>query len=151
MKKFIKPPIFIIFIIICGVIFALTQRNPQNQGDTVNISLKDYLISSFVNELPDINNKLPVQIDRDTVLISIEYKNSKVLTRYKITNPDIEKQNFTEKIAPSLKKQACADEVKRNLIDVDVEFLNIYQDPKDSIIFELPINKEICSKINLFD
>lgn len=154
MKKFIKLPIFIIFIIIFGAIFALTQRDPQNQGGTVNISLRDYLISSFVNELPDINSKLPLQIDRDTVLLSIEYKSGKVLTRYEIISHQASidyKQKFAKELGPMLKKQACLDDVKNKLIDADVEFINTYQDSNGLIIFEFPVNKLICSQINSLD
>jgi len=70
-KNFIV--VFVVLVLLAGVIFASTKREPNNQDDFSNMSLREYILSSFINELPEINSKLPFQIDADTVLLSIEY------------------------------------------------------------------------------
>jgi len=143
--------VFVVLVLLAGVIFASVKREPDSQDDAPKMSLRNYILSSFINELPDINSKLPFQIDANTVLLSIEYVNGKVLSRYKMLNyrSTIESnQKFIKEVAPRLKKQACLDEVKKRLIDVDVEFLSSYQDSKGSVIFEVNINRSTCSAFN---
>lgn len=116
------------------------------------MNLKSYLLNSFLNELPDINSKLPYQIDKNTVLLSIEYADGKILTRYKVPNQKFQidsDQRFTKEMISKLQKQVCLDETKKGLINVDVDFLSQYQDALGQVMFEFLTNRSTCLAINL--
>lgn len=134
-------------ILAAGVMYASVQRN-SHQDNTITVSAKDYLLSSFLNELPIINSKLPFKIDANTVLLSIEYSDNKVLSRYKILNYKLEiksDQQYIKNLTLNLRKQECLDDVKKNLIDVGVDFLNRYEDIQGAVMFDVLINKALCS------
>jgi hypothetical protein len=139
----------VVFALVIGVIFASVQTTSTEKHDEVEMSLKDYLLRSFIDELPQINAGLPLQLDADTVLLSVEYIDSRVVSRYLLTNYNLDASSdlfIRDQMIPALKKEACLDEVKRSLIESDVEFLMIYQDRDKSQIFEILLNREICTR-----
>lgn len=128
--------------------YASVQRSSYQDG-TLTVSVKDYLLSSFLSELPIINSKLPFKIDDSTVLLSIEYANNKVISRYQILNYKVESnQDWIKNLTLSLRKKECVDDAKKNLIDVGVDFLNRYEDAKGLAIFEVLVSKSLCSEVN---
>jgi hypothetical protein len=131
--------VFIAFI----TYFFIKKDEPKKE---VFISLKDYLLSNFLSELPDINKKLPHKIDNETSLMSINYENNKILSVYEITSVEISSE-LVKKIEPALKKQICDDEMKRKFLNVDIEFLNRYQNPAGVMIFETLVSRDVCSKL----
>lgn len=113
------------------------------------ISLKDYVLQSFVAELDSINKNLPHRIDADTTLLSINYINGKVVSKYMITTVVFSNEfkiNFDTKIAPSIKSKTCSDEIKEKLIGAGIDLLEQYQDSKGKIISEILVNQESCNK-----
>lgn len=138
----------IILPVIAGLIYASVQTSTESKNSEENITLRDYLLNNFLAELPNINSKLPYKIDADTVLLSIEYLNGKVVSRYELPNLQstmISTKQIEMKLLPELQKQGCLDESKMSLIGIDVEFLSRYQDSNGAILFEVPLNKKICS------
>ena len=115
------------------------------------MSVRDYVLQSFLLELPDINKKLPYNIDDDTSLLNIDFKDNKVLFKYSLikykSNPETD-QKIKDSILTSLKKQACEDEAKKRFIDSDIELINSYQDSNGILIFEFLTNKSNCSLTN---
>ena len=149
MSRYLK--IFsIAFALIVVTAYILVDRANEPKDGTIELSLKDYLLSTLLNELPSINARLPYQIDANTKLLSIEYVNSKVVSHYELLNgreAKLEPQRLSA-LTFLLQKQACLDESKKPLIDVGVEFLSKYADSKGKVILEADINKAICTQFS---
>lgn len=137
-------------MLVAGLIYASLQRNNNLEVDEPRLSAREYLLSNFLSELPNINSKLPYQVDAETVLISVEYTNNRILSQYKLLNhksiTEIN-QKGAAKLTEILKQQGCTDETKKSLINVGVEFLSRYQDSEGLVIFEVFLNKSICSTL----
>ena len=133
----------VILLVLIGSFYFFYKKNPSKEE--VVISLRDYLLSSFISELPDINNKLPFKIDNKTTLLSISYYNNNIVSVYELTKFDSDLKSI-EKIKSILLKQVFDDDTKKKLLDVDVDFLNRYQNRSGDIIFEVLLTREICSK-----
>jgi len=146
MLKFnsLKFYLCIVFLFLAIVLFYIKKSNEAKEE--VLISIKDYLLSSFISELPAINKNLPYKIDNETTLISISYEDEKILSIYELSKFE-NRNDFTNKVEPILKRQSCEDETKKKLLDVDINFLNRYQNPSGFVIFELFLSRSICSKI----
>ncbi len=145
--KFLKLLAALAVILLFGF-YSLINKVGGSEKKELVMSLRDYLVSSFALELPEINKKLPHNIDNSTRLLSVEYLNGQVVSRYELIgvregiNSDPE---FINQVEPVVKRQACLDEVKRKLLDVDVDFVNRYQDSKGGVLFGVLINKSACS------
>jgi hypothetical protein len=139
-KKF---HIFIVLTIFFAfLVYSFSDKKEESSKEVV-INLKEYILGSFLYELPEINKKLPYKIDSQTTLISIRYENKKILSTYELSTYVISDE-FLNKIKPSIKKQACKDEMKKNLLEVDVVFLNRYQNPTGDVLFEVALSKAEC-------
>jgi hypothetical protein len=114
-------------------------------SNDVVITLKEYILGSFLNELPEINNRLPHKIDGQTTLISIKYEDGKILSDYELSTVSIGGE-FLAKIKPAIKKQACGDEMKKKLLQVDVVLLDRYKNPSGDVLFEVPLSKSECTE-----
>lgn len=135
-------------ILLLGVIVSLYGKIGDEQDKEIVMTLREYLVHSFVSELPEIKKNLPHRIDNHTTLLSIDYLNGKVVSRYQlddIGNDENSIKSFIGEIEPTLKKQTCLDETKIKLLEVDVEFLEKYQDSSGSVIFEITVDKAYCS------
>ena len=129
--------------------FIIFNGNAKQQEE-VTISLQEYLLRSFISELPEINKKLPYKIDDYTTLNSIKYEDSKVLSTYKLTNYNAssgEFDKFIKEIEPILQKKTCTDEVKNKLLNAGIEFLDVYQGPEGSVILKVLSNSNLCKKL----
>jgi len=118
------------------------------------MTLREYLVSSFVSELPDINKNLPHKIDDKTTLLSIKYFNGKVISQYELsdlTDNANSVNDFSDQLKSILRRQTCMDEVKKKLLEVDVEFIEKYQDSKGLTAFEVTANKSDCLAFGLFN
>lgn len=118
--------------------------------DEIVISVKEYLLSSFLAELPEINKNLPHKLDENTVLLYIKYEGAVVVSAYQLLNSSLlslNDGNFSENSVMALQKQGCLNETKKRLIDVDVDFLERYQDSNGKLVAEFSINKTICSSV----
>ena len=104
---------------------------------------RDFIIEKFLEELPELNKKLPLQIDANTQLMSIQYENQKIINDYQWVSMGISNDNIPT-IGAEIKKQFCLDELKRNLLDIDIEFLNRYQNSSGEAQFHVGINKSDC-------
>lgn len=132
-----------------GVAFFLIHLRKEGQEKDVVINVKKYIISSFVSELPDINKKLPHKVDENTTLNAIDYISGKVISRFEISHNNANSNIDPEKIRKTvltLKKSACNDELRKTLLDVDVEFLDKYQDTNGVVLFDVSTNKSICAE-----
>jgi hypothetical protein len=142
--------IILVLILLFGFVVFSFNKLVGAKDDEVVIPLRDYVLNSFITELPKINERLPYKIDNITTLLSIEFLNGRVVNTYEIgessSNPRT--KNLVEQIKPVLIKQTCLDEVKGKLLDVDVDFLEKYQNSKGDILFEISINKLDCLRIN---
>lgn len=139
----------VILLLLSGLAYVALQTKDGLGDDAHQISQRDYLLSIFIGELPNINSKLPHQVDADTVLLSVEFRANKVVSKYELLNNkfNIGIDGGSNKIIEILKKQGCMDETKASLINVDVEFLSRYQDSKGLVILEVLINKPVCSRL----
>ena len=141
-----KNTIYIItLVVLFGISYSFFNKKDDKKKEVI-ISLKDYILSSFLAELPEINKNLPHKIDGETTLLSIKFENNKVLSVYELNSKSVSRE-FLEKIRLAIQKQVCDDEVKRKLLDVDIDFLNRYQNSTVDLKFEIPINRSICSKL----
>ena len=130
--------------------YFIIFNGDAEQQQEVTISLQEYLLGNFISELPEINKKLPYKIDDYTTLNSIKYEDSKVLSTYKLTNYNAssgEFDKFIKEIEPILQKKTCTDEVKNKLLDVGIEFLDVYQDSEGSAILKVLSNSNLCKKL----
>jgi hypothetical protein len=123
-----------------SIIYLFTNFNNSDKDEVV-ISIKDYLLSSFASELPSINKNLPYKIDDQTILLSISIQDGRVISVYQV---DAAAGSKLEKSKSALIRQECSDRLKKQLLDVDVSFVNKYQDVLGKIVFELDINNSIC-------
>jgi|688.fasta_scaffold701308_2 hypothetical protein len=132
--------------------FAYKANTSESKSQTLTLSLRDYLLSSFLDELPDINQKLPYAIDDSTVLLRIEYKNEKIIHLYELPkyrkNKDSE-EKLSQTWGTALKRQACADTIRQNMLAAGINFLSVYQDSAGQQILEIEINQSSCSDMNL--
>lgn len=137
--------LIILTILIAGFVYSFSRKNEDSSKEII-ISLREYILGSFLNELPEINKKLPHRIDDQTVLLSIKYENNKILSIYELGSSSIGGE-FLDKIKPSIKKQACDDAMKKKLLEVDIDIVDRYQNPNGDMVFEIVLNKSICSKL----
>jgi hypothetical protein len=125
------------------LVYSFLDKKEESSKEVI-INVKEYILGSFLNELPEINKKLPHKIDGQTTLISIRYENNKILSIYELPIYVISDE-FLNKIKPSIRKQACGDEMKKKLLEVDVVFLDRYQNPTGDVLFEVLLNKSECA------
>ncbi|NCA22877.1 MAG: hypothetical protein EBS86_17345 [Crocinitomicaceae bacterium] len=139
-------------ILFSGVLFFLLGKPGGSREKEVVMTLRDYLVNSFVAELAEINKNLPNKIDDNTTLLSIDYSNGRVISRYGLDgfNGDPSSiKNFGDQLKSTLKAEICSDELKSKLLSVDVEFLGKYQDPKGAVIFEINVKSSDCVGLDL--
>jgi hypothetical protein len=134
--------VLLIFLFVFSYFFHSKKDDTKQE---VIVSLRDYILSSFLSELPEINKNLPHKIDKETTLVSIKFEKNKILSFYELTSNSISRQTL-ERIEPAIKKQVCEDETKSKLLGVDVDFLNRYQNSNGDLIFEVLVSKTTCSK-----
>ena len=146
MPKFNSLKLYLFVLILFLSISYFHIKKSTEAKEEVLISLKDYLLSSFISELPAINKNLPYKIDNETTLISVSYEGEKILSVYELSKFE-NRNDFINKVEPILKRQSCEDETKKKLLEVDVNFLNRYQNPSGFVIFELLLSRAICSEI----
>lgn len=151
MNKYLKYTLTALIISAGIIAITIKSKNTEESSKTLTMSVRDYVLQSFLLELPDINKKLPYNIDDDTSLLNIDFKDNKVLFKYSLikykSNPETD-QKIKDSILTSLKKQACEDEAKKRFIDSDIELINSYQDSNGILIFEFLTNKSNCSLTN---
>lgn len=144
--------VFVTLTLLAGsILFLFKQRvGPKNQ-EVLSLSVRDYLLSSFLAELPDINKKLPYAVDDKTILKHIEYKEGKIIQSYELNkyqkNSESER-NISQSLIPALKKQACADPVRQNMLTAGIDFSSIYRDAAGQLIFEITFNQASCSEVD---
>ena len=143
-NKYLK--IYPVSLIFCAVFIFYFFGKKEESSKEVYIGLRDYILEGFLVELPEINKKLPHKIDKETTLISIKYENNKILSVYELASQGVNRE-FLEKIEPAIKKQECDDDMKKKFLDVDIDFLNRYQNSMGGVIYEILVNSSICSKI----
>ena len=145
----IKNKIIIIYTIVLIPLLGISYSFFNKKDDTkqeVILSIKDYVLNSFLAELPEINKNLPHKIDNETTLVSIKFEKNKILSVYELTSNSISRQTL-EKVETAIKKQSCEDEMKSKLLNVDVDFLNRYQNSNGELIYEVLISRANCPKI----
>jgi len=147
MIKSKKFHIFILLTIFLAFLVYSFSGKKEESSKEVIITLKDYILGSFLNELPEINKRLPHKIDSQTTLMSIKYENNKILSVYGLSAYVISDE-FLDKIKPSIKKQACGDDMKKKLLEVDVVFLDRYQNPTGDVLFEVALSKSECAQFH---
>jgi hypothetical protein len=148
MKKYFAIVAAFLAATSCLLFFTEKAKIAESKSQTLTLSLRDYLLRSFLAELPDINKKLPYAIDDNTVLLRIEYKDEKIIHLYEL--PKFRKNKDSESKLPTtlgsaLKRQACADPIRQNMLKAGIDFLSIYQDSAGQQIFEIPIDQSSCS------
>ena len=147
MKKPIK--FLVIPILLVGFVYAVVQHNAKNNSTEINVSIREYVLGNFLSELPAINSKLPFKVDDLTTLNSIEYIDGKIASRYTVMDSSLLDPSNSQsimRIASKLSAQLCSDQTRRSLLDLEIEFLNKYQDKQGVSTFELLINKKTCLK-----
>lgn len=142
-KKSIYFFVFLVFLF--GFSYFLTGKK-DNTKQEVTVSLRDYILTNFLSELPEINKSLPHKIDNETTLVSIKFEKNKILSVYELTSNSISRQTL-EKVEAAIKKQSCEDEMKSKLLNVDVDFLNRYQNSNGELIYEVLISGANCPKL----
>lgn len=136
-------------VVLFAFIFSVFGKVSENEKPEVIITLKDYLIKSFLAELPEINKNLPKEIDKNTSLLSIEYGEEKIYSRYELSSGTDLMQWINgdlNKIKTLLIRQVCAQEFKRKLIEVDVGFIEEYKSNKGEVLFALSVGKKECAE-----
>jgi hypothetical protein len=149
MKKSKILLVILTLIILFAFIFSVCGKIGENDKPEVIITLKDYLLKSFLAELPEINKNLPKEIDKNTSLLSIEYSEEKIYSRYELSSGTDLMQWFNgdlNKIKTLLIRQVCAQEFKRKLIEVDVGFVEEYKGNKGEVVFALSVEKKECAE-----
>lgn len=137
--------IFAAILLVLIAAFYFLQNKINTPKEDIVISLRDYLLSSLISELPDINKNLPTKIDNQTSLLSVSFNSNNILSIYEIAKFDGD-INSMGKFKSTLSKQVCSDDMKKKLLDVDVDFLNRYQNQSGDIILEILVTREMCSK-----
>jgi hypothetical protein len=149
MNKIIKlSAIAFVFLIIFFLFNTLGNNTVKKESNVINVSVRDYLLGNLTAEIASVQNDLPLQIDNDTILVAINYKDDRVTSIYKLPKYDSRQDvnsKFIKNLAPMLLTQACSDEDKIKLMDFGVQFLIGYQDLTGSTVFETLINKQNCA------
>jgi hypothetical protein len=142
-----------LLVLVLGILVSVFEKAGSAQDKEVVMTLRDYLVNSFLAELPEINKNLPSKIDDNTTLLSIDYSNGSVISRYELNGffgDPYAIKNFGNRLGSVLKKQTCLDELKSKLLKVDVEFLGKYQDSKGVVMFEISVKNSDCTKLDLW-
>lgn len=147
----IKNIIISLLLVFSGILLYSSDITSNKQKSEHVMTLKDYLVGTFISELPEINKNLPHRIDDSTILLSIEYIDGKIISRYKLLSlpkdyPLI--NSVDDKFKDALKRQVCSQEIKRKLLEVDAEFVEIYQSPEGLKAFEVTVKKIDCIDSN---
>ena len=137
--------IYAVILLALIAAFYFLQNKINAPKEEVVISLRDYLLSSLISELPDINKNLPIKIDDQTSLLSVSFNSNNVISIYELVKFD-GNINAIGEFKSALSKQVCSDDMKKKLLDVDVNFLNRYKNQSGDIIFDILVTKEICLK-----
>ena len=147
--------IWLALVVICIGIICYIIIPTQSKQETQHVmTLKDYLVSTFKSELPEINKNLPHKVDESTTLLSIEYTDGRVISRYKLSSPTESNSSINfggDKLKGILIKQVCDQEFKRKLLEVDTEFVEIYQNPDGKTAFEVAVNKTDCIDLDNYN
>lgn len=138
--KWLKSKPIIALSLVCLCIYVIYKSHSE---EVQIFAYRDFIIEKFLEELPELNKKLPLQIDANTQLMSIQYENQKIINDYQWVSMGISNDNIPT-IGAEIKKQFCLDELKRNLLDIDIEFLNRYQNSSGEAQFQVGINKSDC-------
>lgn len=142
----------VLLVFLLSIIFSLFAKGGGGQDKEVVMTVREYLVNSFVSELPEINRNLPHKIDNKTTLLSIEYLDGKVVSKYRLDDIGYDvnlANNFNIQLKSIIKKQTCTDKVKSSLLEVDVDFVEKYQDPKGAAIFEVAVSKFDCLMLDV--
>lgn len=143
-SKNFKYYLVVILFLIFFYYFFINKKDEKEEE--VIVSLRDYILTNFLSELPEINKNLPYKIDDETTLVSIKFEKNKILSVYELSSNSINRQAL-EKIETTIKKQSCEDEMKSKLLNVDIDFLNRYQNSNGELIYEVPISRINCPKL----
>lgn len=133
-RKFFKIGLSIIAISLLAFFFKFIYNQKTKKESEITMTLSDYIINSFVAELPEINARLPYKIDPQTTLLSVEYSDFKITTRYELN--DITK-NYLITNENKLKIKNCKNDTKNKLLEANVEFIDKYQNKNSEPIFEI--------------
>lgn len=145
MKK--KALFFLVFLL--GVIFVYGIKS-EKETDHIEISLstKELLLATLENELVDLNRKLPLQLDENTTLISIDIEKEKIVSTHLI------KEHLSGKVSPDVVKNlllpriianTCNAEDKKLFINAGVNIILEYLDSNNRILFDVEISSDTCS------
>ena len=139
-------------IIATGFIFAIIllfiSYLKDQRSKTQVMKIEQYVLNSFITELPDINKNLPYQVDANTELISINYKNKKIVSRYRLSKESSEIISGTLNLSgfmSQIKTKECKEKSKIVLIDAGIDLINTYEDPNGKILINLPLNSVECA------
>ena len=144
MSKNKKILIFIVLSSFFAGLLVLYLQKKEKSDKQIVITMREYVLGSFLNELPEINKNLPSKIDNYTTLNIIKYEDEKIVSIYELSSYSFS-LDFFDKIKLHLKNQACKDEMKRNFLEVDIDLLEKYLSPTGDILFEVAISKEECT------
>jgi len=140
---------FIVFVLVVLIGFFIKNIFHFRQDGVKELSVREYVVQSFLSELPSINKQLPHRLDDETLLNSIGYYDGRVVSDYRlvrIKSGDDFKSVFDKKIVPAIVAQTCNDEFKKRLLDVDVELVSRYTDSAGIEISRITMTRESCAE-----
>ncbi len=147
MKKIFKYKFYLIALSLI-LILVSTVFYSRIKDKTEIMKVSEYLISSFIAELPEINKNLPHKVDANTELLSIKFEGNTVFSRYRITKEYSEKiiklKNQSDLIL-EIKTNECNEKLKIALIDAGIDLINTYEDPNGNSLFNVALNSIECT------
>lgn len=127
-------------------VLVLFFNSGRDEKQELEMSLQQYVVASFLAELPAINSKLPHAIDASTTLQSIRYTDGKVVSLYQLTGTVQSTAALDPTAQKALIRRICTDELKGRLMDAGLEFTERYQDAGSRLVSELTVNSSACAK-----
>ena len=113
MSKAKQILVFTALIVLFSALFFSFAPKKQDPGKEIVITMREFVLGSFLNELPELNKKLPNKIDVYTTLNAIKYEENKIVSIYELT-PNTVRVDLLEKIKPLIIRQTCKDDMKKN-------------------------------------
>ncbi|MBN0987203.1 hypothetical protein [Amphritea pacifica] len=145
-----KKRIFLITCVVALLGFVVfknyTNTNSANSFE-LSLSEKEFMLLSLSSELDDINSRLPINLDQNTVLNSIAIEHNTIINSHTITNVsagELVSSEITASLVPQLVTSVCSDKSKRKFLNNGINLSMEYFDVNNILIFQVLITPSDC-------
>ncbi len=136
----------LIFVIFLASVYSYITFFPEQTAQS-NLSNKEVLLTNFKNELKDINQQLPKDIDSFTTLTSVDLEKDLIINRHTIKqalNSEISTEELYNKIKEHLINTSCNNGAYLLFFENDIKLKMSYLDTNNKQLFEITLDQTSC-------